>query len=124
VFGMLANGPTRVAPIGSPPEAIVSSLSMNLITAPDIAPQLAPRRPDANKGSFGHVLVIGGSVGKAGAAAMAGMSALRVGAGLSTVATAKTVLATVAGFHPEVMTVPLEETESGSNPMCALDFDR
>jgi len=124
VFGMLASGPTRVAPIGSPPEAIVSSLSMNLITAPDIAPLLAPRRPDANKGSFGHVLVIGGSVGKAGAAAMAGMSALRVGAGLSTVATAKSVLLTVAGFHPEVMTEPLEETDAGTISLRALEYGR
>jgi NAD(P)H-hydrate epimerase len=60
------------------------------------------------------VLVIGGSLGKAGAAAMAGISALRTGAGLSTVATPKSVLATVAGFHPEVMTEPLPETEAGS----------
>jgi hydroxyethylthiazole kinase-like uncharacterized protein yjeF len=60
------------------------------------------------------VLVIGGSVGKAGAAAMAGMAALRAGAGLSTVATPKSVLATVAGFHPEVMTEALDETEAGS----------
>ena len=42
---------------------------------------------------------------------MAGMSALRAGAGLSTVATAESVLATVAGFHPELMTEPLTETD-------------
>ncbi|HYL15225.1 MAG TPA: NAD(P)H-hydrate dehydratase [Terriglobales bacterium] len=124
VFGMLATGPTKVSPIGSPPEAIVSSLHLNLITAPDVAPLLAPRRPDANKSNFGHVLVIGGSVGKAGAAAMAGMSALRAGAGLSTVATAKSVLPTVAGFHPEVMTEPLEETEAGTISMRALEYGR
>jgi NAD(P)H-hydrate epimerase len=124
VFGMLASGPTKVAFIGSPPEAITSSLDMSVITAPDIAPWLAPRRADANKGSFGHVLVLGGSVGKAGAAAMAGMSALRAGAGLSTVATAKSVLPTVAGFHPEVMTEPLEETEAGTISMRALEYGR
>jgi NAD(P)H-hydrate epimerase len=124
VFGMLASGPTKVSPIGSPPEAIVSSLDLNVITALDIAPLLAPRRADANKGTFGHVLVLGGSVGKAGAAAMAGMSALRAGAGLSTVATAKSVLPTVAGFHPEVMTEPLEETEAGTISMRALEYGR
>ena len=124
VFGLLTNGPTLVSPIGSPEEAISSSLDLNVITAPDISPLLAARRPDANKGSFGHVLVVGGSVGKAGAAAMAGMSALRVGAGLSTVATPKSVLPTVAGFHPEVMTEPLEETEVGTISTRALEYGR
>ncbi len=114
VFGELSTGPTYVAPIGSPDEAISSSLGLNVITAHDVAPIFAPRTPDAHKGSFGHVLILGGSVGKAGAAAMAGIAALRVGAGLSTVATAKSVLPTVAGFHPEVMTEPLEETDAGT----------
>jgi NAD(P)H-hydrate epimerase len=75
---------------------------------------LAPRPNDSNKGNFGHVLVVGGSLGKAGAAAMSGFSALRAGAGLSTVATPKSVVSTVAGFHPELMTEPLEETEAGT----------
>ncbi len=55
---------------------------------------------------------------------MAGMSVLRAGAGLSTVATAKSALATVAGFHPEVMTEPLEETEAGTISMRALEYGR
>jgi len=114
VFGRLTSGPTIVSPIGSPDEAIVSSLQLALITVQDVAPLIGPRPRAANKGSFGHVLVLGGSTGKAGAAAMAGMAALRAGAGLSTVATAKPVLATVAGFHPELMTEPLDETETGS----------
>jgi ADP-dependent NAD(P)H-hydrate dehydratase / NAD(P)H-hydrate epimerase len=66
------------------------------------------------------VLVIGGSLGKAGAAAMAGFAALRAGAGLSTVATPKSVLATVAGFHPELMTEPLAETEEGTISLRAV----
>ena len=114
IFGRLTDGPTLISPIGSPDEAIVSSLQLNLITAREIAPLIGPRPLAANKGNFGHVLVIGGSFGKAGAAAMAGMAALRSGAGLSTVATPKSVLATVAGFHPEVMTEPLDETDAGS----------
>jgi len=120
VFGRLTDGPTVISPIGSPDEAIVSSLQLNLITAREVAPLIGPRPLAANKGNFGHVLVIGGSLGKAGAAAMAGMSALRTGAGLSTVATPKSVLATVAGFHPEVMTVPLDETSDGSISLSAL----
>lgn len=114
LFSSLTDGPTCVAPIGSPDEAIVSSLQLNVITPGDIAPLLARRRADSNKGLYGHVLVVGGSLGKAGAAAMAGMSALRAGAGLVTVATAKSVLPTVAGFHPELMTEPLPETAAGT----------
>ncbi len=114
IFGRLTDGPTLIAPIGSPDEAVVSSLQLNLITAREIAPLIGPRPLAANKGNFGHVLVIGGSVGKAGSVAMAGMAALRSGAGLSTVATPKSVLATVAGFHPEVMTEPLDETDAGT----------
>ena len=124
VFGRLTSGPTVIAPIGSPDEAIVSSLSLNVTTARDIAGLVGPRAADANKGSFGHVLVIGGSLGKAGAAAMAGMAALRAGAGLSTVAVPKTVLPTVSGFHPELMTEPLEETENGTISLRALEYGR
>jgi len=114
VFGNLTPGTIMIAPIGSPDEAIVSSLQQNLISPRDFAPLVTPRPAASNKGNFGHVLVIGGSLGKAGSVAMAGMAALRVGAGLSTVATPRSVLATVAGFHPEVMTEPLEETAEGS----------
>ena len=114
VFSRLTTGPTCVAEIGSPEEAIVSSLNLNVITSRDIAPLIGPRPVESNKGLYGHVLVIGGSVGKAGAAAMAGMSALRAGAGLSTVATAKSALPTVAGFYPELMTEALAETEAGT----------
>jgi len=121
VFAELKGGPTVIAPIGSPPEAIISQLGLHLSTPLDFAPLLAPRARDANKGSYGHVLVIGGSLGKAGAAAMAGFSALRAGAGLSTVATPKSVLATVAGFHPEIMTEPLPETEEGTISLRALE---
>jgi ADP-dependent NAD(P)H-hydrate dehydratase / NAD(P)H-hydrate epimerase len=121
IFGMLTTGPTIVSPIGSPDEAIISSLQLNLITAREIAPLIGPRPPASNKGSFGHVLILGGSTGKAGAAAMAGMAALRAGAGLSTVATAKSVQATVAGFHPELMTEVLEETEAGSISLVSLE---
>jgi hydroxyethylthiazole kinase-like uncharacterized protein yjeF len=124
VFADLTSGPIEVAPIGSPDEAIVSSLRLNVTTAQDVAPLVGPRGQDANKGNFGHVLVIGGSLGKSGAAAMAGMSALRAGAGLSTVATATSVLPTVASFHPELMTEPLQETDAGSISLEALEYGR
>jgi ADP-dependent NAD(P)H-hydrate dehydratase / NAD(P)H-hydrate epimerase len=114
VFSTLAAGPTCVAPIGSPPEAIVSALQLNVITARDFAPLIGPRPAESNKGNYGHVLVVGGSVGKAGSVAMAGMAALRTGSGLATIATPKSALPTVAGFHPELMTEPLRETREGT----------
>jgi NAD(P)H-hydrate epimerase len=120
LFGNLASGPVVVAPIGSPPEAIASSLNLLAITAQDVAPLLAPRVSDANKGRFGHVLVIGGSLGKSGAPAMAGMAALRAGAGLVTVATPRSALPVVAGHAPELMTEALSETATGALGHLAL----
>ena len=114
VFSLLTRGPTYLASIGTPDQAINSSLHLNAIHPRDFAAQVALRPAESNKGNYGHVLVIGGSVGKAGAAAMAGMAALRAGAGLSTVATPESILPTVAGFYPELMTVPLAETDAGT----------
>jgi ADP-dependent NAD(P)H-hydrate dehydratase / NAD(P)H-hydrate epimerase len=121
VFSLLSTGPTCVAEIGSPEAAIVSALDLNVITARDIATLIGPRPAESNKGSYGHVLVTGGSLGKAGSAAMAGMAVLRAGAGLSTVATPKSVLGTVAGFHSELMTEPLPETDAGTISTSAFD---
>jgi NAD(P)H-hydrate epimerase len=121
VFGGGTPGPTVICPIGSPDDAIVSELHLNLTTPHDIAPLIGPRPRASNKGNYGHVLVVGGSLGKAGAAGMAGISVLRVGAGLSTVATAESVLSTVASFHPEIMTEPLPETDQGSIALSGLN---
>ncbi|HVI11065.1 MAG TPA: NAD(P)H-hydrate dehydratase [Candidatus Binatia bacterium] len=121
VFSLMTPGKTVIADIGSPKEAIVSALNLNVITARDIAEAVALRPSESNKGSYGHVLIVGGSLGKAGAAAMAGIAALRAGAGLSTVATAKSVLGTAAGFHPELMTEPLPETGAATISTGALD---
>ena len=76
---------------------------------------------NAHKGDFEHVLIIAGSVGKSGAAAMASMGALRAGAGLVTAAVPKSILPIVAGFTPELMTEPLDETDVGSVSQRALE---
>src|SRR3954467_5569950 len=93
---------------------------MYAITAADIEPIVGSRPLLSHKGSFGHVLVVGGSLGKSGAAAMSGMAALRAGTGLVTVATPVGVLQSVAGFAPELPTEPLPETSSGSIGVDAL----
>jgi ADP-dependent NAD(P)H-hydrate dehydratase len=73
----------------------------------EAVPILGPRPRDGHKGRFGHVLVIAGSRGMAGAAALCGAGALRSGAGLVRVATAAEVQPTVASFEPSYMTYPL-----------------
>jgi ADP-dependent NAD(P)H-hydrate dehydratase / NAD(P)H-hydrate epimerase len=80
-------GKLVVADIGIPADALKSDL--NLSEAGDFKKLLAPRNADANKGNFGHVLVVGGAKGKTGAAAMSGLAALKAGAGLVTVACAE-----------------------------------
>jgi ADP-dependent NAD(P)H-hydrate dehydratase / NAD(P)H-hydrate epimerase len=124
VFGGLTRGDTVVASIGSPPEAIRSSLNLSVITPQDFASFLADRNPDGHKGTYGHALIVGGSVGKSGAVAMAGLAALRSGAGLSTVATPRSVLPSVAAFSPELMTEPLAETEEGSLSPLSYGYGR
>jgi len=69
--------------------------------------QLQPRVAESHKGDYGRVLVIGGSRGMAGAPALAGMAALRSGAGLVTLAVPRCVQSTVAGFEPSYMTLGL-----------------
>jgi ADP-dependent NAD(P)H-hydrate dehydratase / NAD(P)H-hydrate epimerase len=121
VFGNLTRGPIVVAPIGSPLEAIASKLNLEVTTPRDFAVLLAPRPRDSNKGMYGHILIVGGSLGKSGAAAMAGMAALRAGCGLSTVATPGSALPTVAGFAAELMTEFLPETDTGSIAMSTIE---
>ena len=76
-------------------------------------PKLKPRKPDAHKGDFGRVCIIGGSIGMSGAAALAGRAALRAGAGLVRVAIPKSVLPIVASIEPSYTTIPLAEDSTG-----------
>jgi ADP-dependent NAD(P)H-hydrate dehydratase / NAD(P)H-hydrate epimerase len=116
-------GEWTVVDIGTPPEAVENDpdLFLRLIQREELGWLKAPRQMDSHKGTFGHVLVIAGSFGKTGAAAMAAKSALLTGAGLVTVATPKTVLPTVAALGMEWMTEPLPETDAGTVSMKALD---
>lgn len=92
-----------VAPIGSP-ESLYADAPVSLAGPGVFANLLGPRAPGGHKGTYGHVLVVGGSTGKTGAPAMAGMAALRAGAGLVTVASEAGALAAIASHAPELMT--------------------
>jgi len=76
-------------------------------------PRLAPRSVEGHKGTFGRVLVVAGSVGMTGAAALVGRAALRAGAGLVRVATARSALPIVAALEPSYTTLPLAEDSEG-----------
>jgi NAD(P)H-hydrate epimerase len=116
VFGHLTAatfGPVVVAEIGTPAGAIVSTSGL---TWGGSAKAIAetPRAINGNKGRLGHVLLVGGAFGKAGAPSMASVAALRTGAGLVTAAVPREILPIVAAVAPELMLTPLEEQSSGS----------
>jgi NAD(P)H-hydrate epimerase len=108
VFGALTRGPVVVAKIGSPAEAVVSEQGLHWAgAAKAIAEQ--PRDVNSNKGMYGHVLVVGGSYGTAGAPAMASLAALRTGAGLVTAAVPRSIASDVGRIAAELMLAPLEQ---------------
>jgi|KBSMisStaDraftv2_1062788.scaffolds.fasta_scaffold18638_3 NAD(P)H-hydrate epimerase len=72
------------------------------------------RRADSHKGLYGHLLLLAGSVGKSGAAELAGLGALKAGAGLVTVAVPEPVQNLVAAEQAELMTEPLATSGDGS----------
>ncbi|HVG58932.1 MAG TPA: NAD(P)H-hydrate dehydratase [Hyalangium sp.] len=81
---------------------------LRLVEESDARGVLPPRRRDTHKGTYGHVLVVAGSRGKSGAAALVSLAALRSGAGLVSVATRSDTLEAVLSHAPEVMGIPLE----------------
>jgi hydroxyethylthiazole kinase-like uncharacterized protein yjeF len=113
-------GPVVVAEIGSPEQAVVSAGGLSWTGASKVLAERA-RDVNTNKGRFGHVLVIGGSYGKAGAPAMASLACLRTGAGLVTAAVPNSVVDTVAAITPELMMVALAEGSKGAVSFKNLD---
>lgn len=96
--------------LGGAAAKAVSGPELLLVEEADAHCVLPVRRTDTHKGTYGHVLVVAGSRGKSGAAAMVARAALRSGAGLVTVATRSDVLDVVLSYAPEVMGIPLEST--------------
>jgi NAD(P)H-hydrate epimerase len=109
-------GRLHVRDIGSPRELIeeLGKGQIRWIEPREFLQLPLVRQVDSHKGTFGHVLVIAGSLGKSGAAILAGRGALRSGAGLVSVATADAILPIVAGAQAELMTEPLASTKAGT----------
>ena len=76
--------------------------------------QLFERKEDSHKRDFGHVFVVAGSLGMGGAAILASKSALRCGAGLVTLGLPRSLVNVATSYCPEVMSLPLPETEEGT----------
>ena len=111
-----AGGKFDVVRIGSP-SALVDELGKSQVRsldAEEFSSLPLVRAADSNKGTFGHVLIVAGSLGKSGAAILAGRMALRAGAGLVTVATPSVILPIVAAAQAEYMTEPLRAPPSGT----------
>ena len=119
-------GQLIVRSIGSP-EALIEEVgheSLRWLGPEEFAGMRLVRAADSHKGSFGHALLVAGSLGKSGAAVLAGRAALRAGAGLVTIATPDVVLPAVAAGQPEYMTEPLTSTSTGTIALSNLSDSR
>lgn len=104
-------GDVVIADIGIPAFVLdeVDGPRLFLLTREYVRTLVPPRSPDSHKGDFGRVVIVAGSLGMTGAAALSARAALRTGAGLVTVATPDGVHAIVAGLGAEFMTVPVAD---------------
>ncbi|NTX02022.1 NAD(P)H-hydrate dehydratase [Myxococcus sp. CA040A] len=97
----------------------VSGAELFVVEESDARGTLPVRKADTHKGTYGHVLVVAGSRGKTGAAALVSKAALRSGAGLVTVATRSDALEAVQSHSAEIMGIPLE----AAGPLGMGDLD-
>jgi len=119
--GVDSAGRVVVVDIGVPADEVRRAASTFLLEAADVARHLPPRPRSGHKGNYGRLLVVAGSVGKTGAAALAARAAMRSGAGLVTVATPSSQQPIVATLVVEAMTEPVPETPSRSASSKARD---
>ncbi len=115
-------GELHIIDIGIPPHIVENVPPQHhLISKESIKSLIRPRACDIHKGGTGHVLVLAGSPGKTGAAAMTAMSALRSGAGLVTLGIPESLNSVVESQALEVMTIALAETETGALSDASID---
>lgn len=108
-------GKLEVVDIGFPQQVIdAQNIKVHWTTKKNADEWIPSRSPASYKGSYGRVLVVAGSTGMTGAAALASEVALRVGTGLATLAIPQSLNPILEIKLSEVMTLPLPETEAGS----------
>jgi hydroxyethylthiazole kinase-like uncharacterized protein yjeF len=112
-----------IAEIGIP-DAVIEDVDgpwVELLTRASMRTLIEPRSEDSHKGDYGRIVIVAGSRGKTGAAALAALAALRSGAGLVTVATPGSCLPIIASLGAEYMTLALPEDEHGRVLSSAID---
>jgi NAD(P)H-hydrate epimerase len=116
-------GDVVIADIGIPYEVIegLEGQHIELLTPEQLRSVVGPRAADSHKGDFGRLTIVGGSIGKTGAAHLAAMGALRSGAGLVTIATPRCCLPIVAATAPVFMTVDLPDEAGGTLDASGVD---
>jgi hydroxyethylthiazole kinase-like uncharacterized protein yjeF len=114
-------GRVVVVDIGVPADEVARGVTTFVLGPEDVRRHFPPRLRDAHKGSYGHLLVVAGSVGKTGAAALAARAAMRAGVGLVTVATAASAQPVVASLIVEAMSEPVVETGARTISLKALE---
>ncbi|MGE5417408.1 MAG: NAD(P)H-hydrate dehydratase [Acidobacteriota bacterium] len=119
--GQEYTGVLTVADISIPAQILTGKeLKNNLISEERIRSYFPARAKESHKGTYGHVLVIGGSMGMSGAVIMTASSALLMGAGLVTAAVPESLVSVVEANLIEVMSAPLAETAQSSIALEAL----
>jgi len=114
-------GELKIGDISVPPYLFEDEkFKLEMVEKERIRPYFKRRKKATHKGTYGHLLMLSGSVGKTGAAAMAGKAALKMGAGLVTAGVPKSCLPIVARSMMELMTEPLPETDKGTLAVEAL----
>lgn len=103
-------GEITVADVGFPESMFSIRSDAKLMDNSDTA-ALPPRRRNIHKGDCGHLLIVAGSFGMAGAAVMCAKAALRSGVGLLTIACVKSIVPILQTLVPQAMCVPLDEDE-------------
>ena len=113
--GLNCCGLVVVADIGFPP-AVIDEVSpdLELVTGSELSGLIPPRPRSSHKGDYGHLLILAGSPGMTGAAALASMAALRSGAGLVTLGIPESLNPILEEKCTEIMTLPLPETSAGT----------
>lgn len=118
-------GDIEVIDIGIPDDLLETPRHQyELVSRETVASLFPPRPANSHKGDFGHAVIVAGSRGKAGAALLAALGAMRAGAGMVTIAPPASLEPRFTAALPEAMTLPLPEADGALTPAALADLLR